>query len=519
MSNLHQGLTMGGLMLRALARWGDRVAFSGHGGSFTYAQSFDLVGRYQAAMQGAGAVRGQRMALLNANRAEASLAGVAAQSLGLCLTALHPLGTFEDQRFILEDGEVDYLFVDGESYLERGAELTAATERLAGVFTLGPSDYGLDIRAAADAAGAVSPVLLAQPNDISMLGYTGGTTGKPKGAMRRQHSVVALTNAVLADFEWPEDIVYLAVAPNSHVGGTKIPPTLLRGGRVHMHNGFDADAILDTFATERITATLMVPTMVSILLDHPKLDTADLSSLELLMYGAAPMSPTRLLEGLERIGPVFCQLYGQTEGYPLTVLRKGDHNKDDPGLFAACGHPVASAKIALLDEDCRPVARGEVGEICAQGPQVMDGYWQRPEQTAETLAGGWLHTGDMAMADERGYLYIVDRKKDMIITGGFNVFPREVEDVITTDPNVAMAAVIGVPDDKWGEAVKAVVVPRPNTQVDAEALIRRVRDAKGAVHAPKSVDIVTEIPLTPLGKPDKKALRETYWAGRDRRVG
>jgi fatty-acyl-CoA synthase len=231
------------------------------------------------------------------------------------------------------------------------------------------------------------------------------------------------------------------------------------------------------------------------------------------------MSPTRLVEGLQRIGPVFSQLYGQTEGYPLTVLRKSDHNIDDPGLFAACGAPCASVTIALLDEDGQEVEPSEVGEICAQAPQVMDGYWQRPEQTAETLAHGWLHTGDMAWADERGYLYIVDRKKDMIISGGFNVFPREVEDVITTDPNVAMAAVIGIPDDKWGEAVKAVVVPRPGVTIDGDALIQRVRDAKGAVYAPKSVDIVEDIPLTPLGKPDKKALREVYWAGKDRRVG
>jgi fatty-acyl-CoA synthase len=149
----------------------------------------------------------------------------------------------------------------------------------------------------------------------------------------------------------------------------------------------------------------------------------------------------------------------------------------------------------------------------------MDAYWQRPEQTEEVFAHGWLHTGDMAWADDRGYLYIVDRKKDMIITGGFNVFPREVEDVITTDRDIAMAAVIGVPDDKWGEAVKAVVVVRAGAQIDTEALIQRVKDSKGAVQAPKSVDIVDEIPLTPLGKPDKKALREIYWAGRDRRVG
>lgn len=519
MSELYQGLTSAGLMLRAMARWGDRVAFSGYGGSFTYAQSLDLVGRYQAVMQAGGVARGQRIALLNANRAEAWLAGVAAQALGLCMTALHPLGAFEDQQFILEDGEIDYLLVDADNYLERGGELAAATDRLRQVFTLGATEYGLDLRAGAAAAGAVSPSLIAEPNDEAWLSYTGGTTGKSKGAMRRHHSYIAMASAVLADFEWPQDIVYLAVAPISHVGGTKIPPTLIRGGRVHFQHGFDPGAVLDAIQGERISVTLMVPTMVNILLDHPNLDNADLSSLELLMYGAAPMSPTRLLEGLQRIGPVFCQLYGQTEGYPLAVLRRADHNKDDAGLFAACGHPCTSVQISLLDDDGQRVEPGEVGEICAQGPQLMDAYWKRPEQTEETFANGWLHTGDMAWADDRGYLYIVDRKKDMVITGGFNVFPREVEDVLTTDPSVAMAAVIGVPDDKWGEAVKAVVVPRVGAQIDGEALIQRVREVKGAVHAPKSVDIVDAIPLTPLGKPDKKALREQYWAGRDRRVG
>ncbi len=519
MSDLHQGLTSARLMLRAMARWGDRVAFSGYGGSYTYSQCLDLIGRYQAVMQGVGAERGQRIALLNANRAEAWLVGVAAQGLGLCLTPLHPVGSFDDQQFILEDGEFDYLLVDVENYLERGAELAAATDRLKHVFTLGAADYGLDLRAAAANAGAVSPVLWAQPGDEAWLSYTGGTTGKSKGALRRHHSYVAMVNAISADFEWPQDIVYLAVAPISHVGGTKIPTTLLRGGRVHMQHGFDPDAVLHDIGSEKISVALMVPTMINILLDHPKLDSADLSSLELLMYGAAPMSPTRLLEGLERIGPVFCQLYGQTEGYPLTVLRKDDHRKDDPGLFAACGHPCTSVRIDLLDEQGEPVQTGEVGEICAQAPQVMDCYWNRQEQTEETFAHGWLHTGDMALADDRGYLYIVDRKKDMIITGGFNVFPREVEDVITSDKNVAMAAVIGVPDDKWGEAVKAVVVARDGAQIDSAALIGLVREAKGAVHAPKSVDVVDEIPLTPLGKPDKKALREKYWAGQDRRVG
>jgi fatty-acyl-CoA synthase len=174
--------------------------------------------------------------------------------------------------------------------------------------------------------------------------------------------------------------------------------------------------------------------------------------------------------------------------------------------------------VALLDESGNEVPRGEPGEICVRGPLVMQGYWNKPEQTAEAFAGGWLHTGDIAREDDEGYYTIVDRKKDMIVSGGFNVFPREVEDVISSHPSVAAVAVIGVPDDRWGEAVKAVVVPRPGADIVGDELIELVKRAKGSVHAPKSVDVAESIPLSPLGKPDKKALRAQYWQDADRLV-
>jgi fatty-acyl-CoA synthase len=259
--------------------------------------------------------------------------------------------------------------------------------------------------------------------------------------------------------------------------------------------------------------------MIYVLLDHPRLDQSDLSSLELILYGASPMSPTRLVEGLERIGPVFSQLYGQTECYPVSVLGKADHDARRPELFASCGFPVASCSTSLRDEDNNEVKPGEAGEICVRAPQAMEQYWKRPEQTAETLKGGWLHTGDIARADERGYLYIVDRKKDMIVSGGFNIFPREVEDVLSSHPDVAMAAVIGVPHEKWGEAVAALIVAKPGTQPVAEALMQLVKDRKGSTHAPKQVEFVDSLPLTAVGKVDKKILRAKYWSGRARQVG
>ena len=519
MSAIHDGLTSAELTIHALRRWGDRPAFSGHGGAMTYAQALDLVARYQAAFAAAGVRRGERLAMLNANRADAWLAGIAALAMGVCGTAMHPLGSLEDHLFILEDGEIDHLLVDMGAYGERGRELAARAAGLKQVFTLGPGDFGHDLAAAAAGAGAVSPVIAAGPDDEAMLSYTGGTTGKSKGVLRRHPQTVAMVNAILAEFEWPDPVNYLAVAPISHVGGTKLTPTLIRGGRVHFHHGFDPGRILHDIGVERISATLLVPTMIYMLLDQPELERADLSSLQLLLYGASPMSPSRPLEGLERIGPVFSQLYGQSECYPISVLRRADHDPANAEMFASCGHPCSSVQVALLDEGNATVAPGEVGEICVRSPHAMLEYWKREEQTAETLAAGWLHTGDMARADERGYLYIVDRKKDMVVTGGFNVYPREVEDILTADPAVAMAAVIGVPDEKWGEAVKAVVVPRSGGDVDPSALIEAVRARKGAVWAPKTVDIVEEIPLTAIGKPDKKALRERYWQGQARQVG
>jgi fatty-acyl-CoA synthase len=239
--------------------------------------------------------------------------------------------------------------------------------------------------------------------------------------------------------------------PSTHSGVLSWPRRSVRGGTVHLLSGFAPDRVLDAIARHRVNFTLLVPTMIYLLLDHPDLERTDLSSLELLLYGASPMSATRLLEGLKRIGPVFSQLYGQTECYPISVLRRAEHDPVSRAeLIASCGAPVSGVQVALLDGAGDPVATGEPGELCVRGGGVMEEYWRRPELTAETFAHGWLHTGDIARADERGYLYIVDRAKDMIISGGFNVFPREVEDALTAHPGVSAAAVYGMPDEKWG---------------------------------------------------------------------
>ena len=505
--------------LRALARYPERTAFSWPGGSITYRGATDLIGRIQSVFMRLGLKPGTRAAFLTANRADTWCAGVAAQLSRLPITWLHPLGSVDDQLFQLEDSEAELLVVDGASFRDRGGELASRAIGLKTVFTLGPADYGVDLLAAVEAAGSAAPRCFAGPDDLATLNYTGGTTGKSKGAMRHHRELSGATSAILADFEIPDTPRYLTVAPISHVAGTKVLPTLMRGGTVYMQKGFDPEAVFKTIERERINFTLFVPTMIYVMLDHPALDKTDLSSLELLLYGASAMSPSRLVEGIERIGPVFSQLYGQTECYPVSVLRKADHDPRTPELFVSCGFPITACEVKILDDNDREVKTGEAGEICVRAPYVMAEYWKRPEQTAETLKNGWLHTGDIARADERGYMFILDRKKDMIVSGGFNIFPREIEDVLSQHADVAMVAVVGVPDDKWGEAVTAIVVAREGAKPNEDELINLVKAKKGSTHAPKHIKFVTEMPMTGVGKVDKKVLKAGFWTGRDRMVG
>jgi fatty-acyl-CoA synthase len=316
---------------------------------------------------------------------------------------------------------------------------------------------------------------------------------------------------MLAEWEWPAKPRVLSCAPLSHAGSAMVLPTLMKQGTILIHPTFDPLAVMQTIQEHRINCMLMVPTMIYALLDHPRFEEFDLSSLETVFYGASSISPARLKEAIERIGPVFFQFYGQAEApMTITVLRKAEHDVNDLRRLASCGRPVPWVHVELLDSNLRPVPDGEPGEICVRGPLVMDGYRDNPELTAEALRGGWLHTGDVAVRDADGFFRIVDRTRDMIVSGGFNIYPREIEDIIGEHPAVSQVAVIGVPHPKWGEAVKALVVARAGVTANADALIAMVAERKGSFQAPKFVEFIDSIPQTPLGKPDKKALRAKF---------
>ncbi|KXF84597.1 acyl-CoA synthetase [Rhodococcus ruber Chol-4] len=511
-ADLHRPVFTADLLITALERSADKPALYLGDVVLTGGEMRDEISRFGQALASVGVGQGSSVAMLSKNRPEVLISMGATMVAGCRNSALNPMGSLPDHLYIVGDAAIETLIFDPNHFEERAAELQAQVPTLKNVFSLGPSQVGTDILALA--AQFTPQRLVAAPvaaEDTSSVVYTGGTTGKPKGVMGSFRSGATLTQIQMAEWEWPHEPRFLICTPLSHAGAAFFVPTLLRGGSLYVLPYFEPGLVLETIEKHRINATMLVPTMIYLLLDHPDFDTRDLSSLETLFYGASAMSPARLREGIERLGPVFFQFYGQSEcGMTISVLRKEDHLADDPERLATCGRPVPWLDVRLLDDDLNEVPRGELGEICVRGPLVMKGYLNKPDETAEALRGGWLHTGDVARADKNGFLTIVDRKKDMIVTGGFNVFPREIEDVLSSHPAVASVAVVGVPDAKWGEAVKACVVLREGQSVPAEELIEKVRAAKGSVHAPKSVDFLDTLPLTPLGKLDKKTLRASY---------
>ena len=523
-TNVHATCTVGEIFRMAIARHPDREALVCRGRRYSYRAMGEEISKFTQALAARGVGRGDAVAMLTANRAEAVFVQAALAHLGARLSWLHPLGSVADHQFIIEDAEITTLIVDADGYAEKGFAVAQAAPDMR-CLSFGPAG-GADTEGAEDlsalAAGfAPAPLTdLGDPDDIAYILYTGGTTGRPKGVVHRHTSFVSSYLIALHGWDWPAEARTLAATPISHAAGALIPPTFLLGGTVHLLAGFNPEEYLATIAREKITVGFLVPTMIYVLLDHPALAQTDVSSLQTMLYGAAPMSPTRLKEAMARFGPVFTQAYGQTEVTAMGCsLRQSDHDPDDPEPLASCGRPMPGNLVRILDEDLNEVPRGEVGEICFRSPNTMVEYWKRPDETAATLRGGWLHTGDMARMDARGFIYIVDRSKDMIVTGGFNVFPREVEDVLTAHPAVAMAAVIGVPDPKWGEAVMGIVVLRSDATAGEAELIAHVKQAKGSVQTPKSIVFAEALPVTGLGKPDKKALRAQYWKDQDRQVG
>lgn len=350
-----------------------------------------------------------------------------------------------------------------------------------------------------------APIEIAPADDIAMIAGTGGTTGQPKGVMLSGRNLEAMSAITLMSYPFAGRPVYLALAPLTHAAGVLCLPIMALGGRVVIMPKPDLSMFLQLIAAYRVTHTFLPPTLIYMLLDHPDLQAADLRSLLCFWYGAAPIAAAKLADAIARIGPVMAQLFGQTEApMMISTMAPSDHFNADGSLayarLASAGRPSPLCQVAVMDEAGALLPRGSRGEIVLRGSLVMPGYYKNPSATAEASRFDWHHTGDIGYLDAENFLFIVDRAKDMIITGGFNVYSAEVEQALLEHPAIQDGAVVGLPDDKWGERVTAVVQLRPGRQVVQDELIGFVKARIGSVKAPKQIEIWADLPRSKVGK-------------------
>ncbi|MER7016086.1 long-chain fatty acid--CoA ligase [Saccharopolyspora sp. NPDC000359] len=509
-------MNLGSYLSRSSSFWPDREALACGDRRWSYRELEARTNRLASALLARGVQPGQAVATFAANCAELVETEMALSKGGFLRVPINVRLAAAEVAHVLAEAAVRVLFTDA-------AHAAAAREVVARVgSTCEVVDYDDDY---ADllAAGAEEPVAVdLTEDDPAVLNFTSGSTGSLKAAVQTTGNRLANMRKRLMT---PESGVgeaerYLAAGPITHATGMGLLAAFTRGTSVVVLPRWDAGQFLRTVESERITSTFLVPTMLNQVLAHPELSTADVSTMKCLRVGGAPVSPQRLREAVAAFGPVVMQGYGQVETTSgVTVLTSEDIVRgieQDPELLSSCGRPLYDTEVRVVDDSGDPVPAGELGEVVVRGPDCVREYWREPELSAQTFRGGWVHTGDIGYLRSDGYLFIVDRKKDMIISGGFNVYCSEVEAALYEHPAISEACVVGVPDETWGEAVKAVVVTRGTTS--AEALIEFCT-AKLARHkVPKTVDFADELPVNRNGKIDRRAVRDRFWVGSDRKV-
>jgi long-chain acyl-CoA synthetase len=375
-------------------------------------------------------------------------------------------------------------------------------------------------------ASTREPVLSIDEEDIAILGYTGGTTGRPKGVMTTHRNIItSCYNTSLERLLTPNDIL-LNVHPIFHAGGANSMFAFFFVGATNVilnTSRIDIDVILKAIQDYKINHLLLVPTLILSIIEHPSIESYDFSNLKTIYYGTSPISIELLKKAMRLFKCNFSQTYGMTETFvPITILKPEDHKLDgspeDDQRMTSAGREVMGVKVKIVDNDGRELERGKIGEVVVKGKNVMKGYWNQPELTKEALKDGWLYTGDMGKLDELRYLYIVDRKKDMIISGGENIYAKEVEDVLSAHPAVAEAILVGVPDDKWGEVGMGLVIKKRGAELSGEELISFCKSRLASYKKPKFIEFVNEFPKSASGKILKNEIRQKYWKGRDRKI-
>jgi acyl-CoA synthetase (AMP-forming)/AMP-acid ligase II len=461
-------------------------------------REFDaLTDRLGNALLVRGFAPGDRVGVLLPNGIDCLVAYYAVAKAGLVRVSLNSRETLDNHAFKLADSGSRGVIHNGVEGLS--VEIPIGTQELAELV----------------GSGSSAPCVIERDLDAPYrLGYTGGTTGRSKAVTLTERGELSELSAFLTDLV--PDIhagdTFLHAAPIAHASGAFFLPSLVRGARSLVMSKFDSEEFVALAERERADLTFLVPTMLAMLLEAPSIDEAQFA-LRCIAYGASPMAPALLKRAEARFGRVFAQTYGQAESpMVITCLRPGDHDR-----IGSCGRPFTIAEVAVFDEMDRPLPPGERGEIVCRGPQTMAYYWNNPEATAAAFRNGWLHTGDVGYMDEDGFFYLVDRKNDMLISGGYNVYPREVEDVLLACDGVVEAAVVGLPDEKWGELIYAVVSGRKG--LSPEAVLAHARTKLASYKRPKGVEIWPELPKTSANKILRRAVRDQVIARRTAESG
>ncbi|GGO81849.1 ligase [Marinobacterium nitratireducens] len=516
-------MNLGRFISRSARYWSGAPAVADKRGSITYAELDQRSSRLANALLGLGLEPGDRVAMYSLNRTELVEIEVALYKAGLVKAPLNARLSLDEAIHVIEDADPRVLIVGpehAEQVLDRQRDLPSI-EHIVVIGKSGEDHYeGLLFKGA-----SASPDFDLDPEAPAVLHYTSGSSGRLKAAVQTYGNRMAL---IRKSFMIPESRSKVTekmahVGPVTHASGMQIMPVLLNGGCHYLIDQFDIESLLATIEREKITRFFAVPTMIYRLLDAHQGGKYDLSSLNRITYGAAPMAPPRLREAIETFGPIFTQGYGAGETTStITSLLASDHVRglaDKPELLASCGRAFGESEVMIADDDGNPVASGEPGEILVRGPDVMQGYWRAPDLTAEVLKDGWYHTGDVATVDEEGFFFIIDRKKDMIISGGFNVYPAEVESVLFNHPAISECCVVGVPDKEWGESITALVVPKPGASVSEAELAAFCTARLARFKKPRTFQFTEELPKNPNGKVARRLVREKFWQQQDRKVG